>query len=264
MSTSPVDVAPTRGVTSLRWLSSLVSSTVGAKFLVAVTGMLLTGFVLAHMLGNLQVFLGRDALNKYAHSLKQLGPLLWMARGGLLFVLIVHLFLALRLKKLSLDARPVRYQYARTIESTWVSRHMALTGLVVLAFLLFHLAHFTFGWFERVENTTAGEVTNYLDLKDPTFKDPLHPGEGRQDVYHMVIAGFRNVPISIFYIICQLALGAHLLHGTRSMFQSLGLNSVKFNAIISWLGLGVTAAVTAGNVVMPIAVVLRLVGSDVP
>jgi succinate dehydrogenase / fumarate reductase cytochrome b subunit len=264
MSTRSTDTAPALGPSALRWLSNLFSSTVGAKYLVAITGLLLTGFVLVHMLGNLQVFLGRDAMNKYAQSLKAMGPLLWVARGGLLALFVCHLFLALRLKKKSLDARPVRYQNERTLQATWVSRHMALSGLVILAFLIFHLMHHTFGWIDRVEDTETGGTTNYLELSDPEYKDPAHAGASRHDVYHMFIDGFRNRPIAIAYIICQLLLGMHLAHGIRSVFQTLGMNNVKYNALIGGLGYGLTAAIVAGNVFMPIAVMARIIGGDIP
>jgi succinate dehydrogenase / fumarate reductase cytochrome b subunit len=256
--------APVRKASSLRWLSNFVSSTVGAKYLVAITGLLLTGFVLLHMLGNLQVFRGRDAMNSYAQSLKGLGPLLWLGRGLLLLFFLVHLFLALRLKKRSLDARPVAYQHHRFIEASWVSRHMALTGFVILGFVIFHLMHFTFGWIDRVEDPTTGTTIGYLQLKDPLYADPAHPGQTRADVYHMFISGFRNVPISLVYIICQLLLGMHLLHGTYSMFQTLGWNSVRFDSLIGWFAYALTTAIVAANVFMPIAVMARVVGNDIP
>src|SRR5437868_2541725 len=97
-----------------RWYNRLINSTVGGKYVVALTGLALTGFVLTHLLGNLQIFLGRDAYNQYAHSLKSMGALLWLARGGLLAVFLIHILLSLRLQKRSLDARPVRYVYERT------------------------------------------------------------------------------------------------------------------------------------------------------
>lgn len=241
-----------------RWLTTLVSSSIGAKYLVAITGLLLTGFVLFHMLGNLQVFLGRDAFNSYAQKLKSTGPLLWVARGGLLTLLVTHLFLALRLKKISLDARPVRYVYENTVQATIASRYMVLTGLVIFAFVTFHLAHFTLGWIDRTVDKETGRVTNYLDLKDEAYKDPADPKKSRHDAYGMFVDGFRNVPVALLYIVCNLLLGMHLLHGVRSVFQTLGLNHVKYNTLLSLLGYGTTAAIVAGNCTMPLAVMLGL------
>src|SRR5262245_29761458 len=174
-----------------RWYTRLVNSTVGGKYIVAITGLALTGFVLVHMLGNLQIFLGREPFNHYAHSLKSMGPLLWIARGGLLTFLLIHLFLSLRLQKRSLDARPVRYVYERTKVASLPARYMVLTGVTILLFIIFHIAHFTLGVVDRVDDRQLGETINYLDLKDPTWKDPA-TGEQRHDAYRMFINGFRN------------------------------------------------------------------------
>lgn len=248
---------------SFRWISRLVDSSIGGKYLVAVTGLLLTGFVVFHMLGNLQVFLGRDAFNHYAQSLKNLGPLLWVARGGLLTLFVVHVILALKLKKRGADARPIPYKYERTIQASIASRYMVLTGLTILFFVIFHIAHFTLGWVDRVRVVDMGETINYTDLKDPVWKDPLDTTKTRHDAYRMFIDGFRNVPIVALYIICQLLLGMHLIHGVNSSFQSLGLNSRKFNAILHGVGYGITAIVVAGNVFMPLAVLFRFIGTDI-
>ena len=255
---APTHTSPS---SSFRWLGEFLSSSVGAKFLIALTGIALTGFVIVHLLGNLQIFLGRDAMNGYAQSLKSLGPLLWVARGGLLTVFVIHLFLALRLWKRSLDARPVPYKYQRFIRATWTSRTMWMTGLVILAFVGFHLAHFTFGWLGRVDDGTGNSVS-YLDLKDADYKQKT--GDDRHDVYRMFIAGFRNVPIVGLYLVCMILLGLHLLHGVRSLFQTLGLNHSKYNAAFELLGYGISGAVVAGNVLMPLAVLFRMIGIDVP
>lgn len=248
-----------------RWLARLLDSSVGGKFVVALTGLALTGFVLAHMAGNLQVFLGREVLNDYAAGMKALGPFLWVIRGGLLTVFVAHIGLALRLKRRSLAARPVGYAYERTIEATWASRHMVLTGLVILAFLLYHLAHFTLGWTQSVTTYEQGHAvatTNYLKLEDEDFKQKT--GLVRQDVYRMVIDGFRNPIVAVLYVIAQLLLGVHLVHGTRSVFQTLGVNHPKYNRLLTGLAYTVTGLVVAGNVTMPLAIMARLVGSDVP
>jgi succinate dehydrogenase / fumarate reductase, cytochrome b subunit len=175
-----------------RWYARLINSTVGGKFAVAITGLALTGFVFFHMLGNLQIFLGRDAFNHYAHSLKTMPALLWLARGGLLAVLLVHMYLSLRLQKRSLDARPVRYVYERTKAATVPARYMALTGLTILLFIVFHIAHFTLGAVDRVRDDKVGETINYLDLKDPNWHDPETHAK-RHDAYRMFVDGFRNL-----------------------------------------------------------------------
>ena len=117
----------------------------------AVTGLGLVGFVIIHMLGNLLIFAGPDALNGYAEALKHNPGLLWTARSGLFLLFVVHIALALRLSMQNKAARPNRYVYEETIEATWASRHMLLTGLVLLAFVLYHLLHFTLGVVDQAD-----------------------------------------------------------------------------------------------------------------
>ncbi|HEV3146816.1 MAG TPA: succinate dehydrogenase cytochrome b subunit [Gemmataceae bacterium] len=245
----------------LRILSTFVNSTIGAKYTVGITGLLLVGFVIAHMLGNLQVFAGKEVLNDYAQWLKDHGALLWTARSGLLLVFVTHIFLSLRLKKRNLDARPIRYQYEDTVQATWASRHMVLTGLLILAFVLFHLAHFTFGWIDRVKEThnghETGQVMNFLDLQEQYVENGAT--KTRHDVYAMVIHGFRNIPVSIFYIIFQFILGIHLLHGTGSVFQTFGINKPSFNNAIRYFSYALTAVIVGGNISMPLAILFRIV-----
>jgi len=201
------------------WIPAFFSSTIGGKYLVAVTGLALTGFVLVHLLGNLQIFLGRDAYNAYAHGLKSMGPLLWVARGGLLALFLAHIFMSLRFKKRNLDARPVGYVYERTKKASWPSRTMAFTGVLILLFVLFHLAHFTFGVIDKVNDAKVGERVNYLELKDPTWKDPANPTATRHDAYHMFIDGFRNIPVAVLYVAFMLVLGVHLERGSARADQ---------------------------------------------
>lgn len=266
MANAPVSVLPISAGAArpAHWTARLVNSTIGAKYLVAVTGLILSGFVLFHMLGNLQIFLGREAFNNYAHTFKSMPALLWLARGGLLATLLLHLFFALRLALRNSGARPVRYVYERTKRASTPSRYMAITGVLILLFIVFHLAHFTVGVVDRVENPGLGQSTNFLDLKDPDWKDPHHPTHLRHDAYRMFIVGFRNVPISIFYIVCQVILAMHLIHGVRSAFQTLGVNSDKINFALTQTGIGLTLAVLAGNILMPIAVMTKLIGTDIP
>jgi succinate dehydrogenase cytochrome b subunit len=245
------------------WLKRLVGSSLGSKYITAVTGLILTGFVFTHMLGNLQIFLGREQYNGYAQSLKDLGPLLWAARGFLLATLIVHLTIALRLKKRNLDARPVKYVYERSKAASTPAQYMALTGITLLLFIIFHLAHFTFGAVDRVYDSSRGEMVNYLNLKDPNWHDPLDPSRTRPDVYRMFIDGFRNVPISILYMVSMLFLGMHLIHGIRSSFQSLGINSAKINHGLGLACCGLTYLIVAANMFMPLAVMLGWIGRDI-
>jgi succinate dehydrogenase / fumarate reductase cytochrome b subunit len=236
------------------WRSSL-----GAKYVMAVTGIGLIGFVVAHMLGNLLIYLGPDALNSYAHALKDKPALLWPARIGLLTIFVIHIFLGIRLKQQNQSARGVPYVYEDTVQANWASRHMLLTGLVVLAFVVFHLAHFTFGVVTKYTDPQTGEVTNYLDLHDThDTKDPT-----RHDVYRMVVAGFRSLPITLTYLVAQIFLWLHLWHGGSSWFQSLGINHPAYNPLIRAFGPVLATIVLIGNCSIPLAVLSRLIGGSV-
>jgi succinate dehydrogenase / fumarate reductase, cytochrome b subunit len=222
-----------------------VDSSVGAKVLVALTGLGLALYVVFHMIGNLKVFQGRDAINGYAYFLKHdLGMLLWIARGGLLVIFVLHIVLAVRLKVRSAAARPVAYEYRRDVRSTTAGRTMIWTGIVVGLFTIFHLAHFTFGWVKGVE-TPSGETRNYLELTDE---------KGRHDVYAMVVAGFTEPALAVLYIVAQLALFLHLMHGVQSSFQTLGLKNRRSGRSIWWLGFLIAVSVLAGNLAIVVGV----------
>src|SRR5262249_6062696 len=153
------------------------------------------------------------------------------------------------------EARPLPYASAPNVVATTASRYMCLTGLVVLAFIVFHLAHFSSGWTDSapaaVQGTPGG--TNLRALHE--VKD----GKERHDVYQMVIYGFQNKLVAITYIIAQLLLGAHLIHGTRSMFQTLGMNRKKRNPITQGIADTITVAVVTGNVLMPLLIMFRVI-----
>lgn len=234
------------------FLQTFIDSSVGSKILVAVTGLGLAIFALFHMIGNLKVFQGPDSVNAYALFLKHdLGILIWVARAGLLGIFLLHLVLAIRLKLRSVAARPIAYQYPGSVQATFASRSMIWTGIVVGLFILFHLAHFTFGWVTGAE-IAPGKVVNYLSLTD---------SKGRPDVYSMVVAGFSNLPLAILYIIAQIALFIHLSHGIQSSFQTLGLKNRRFAAAIRIFGLAFTATILAGNVAIVLAVQAGIVPS---
>lgn len=243
----PIEVEPSES--SGPFLTALIDSSVGAKLIVALTGLGLATFVVFHMIGNLKVFSGPDAINGYAYFLKHdLGALLWIGRAGLLAIFVLHLALAIRLKLRSAAARPVPYQYPGNVQATISSRTMIWTGIVVGLFTLFHLAHFTFGWVHGAE-IAPGTVVNYLELKD---------AQGRHDVYSMVVAGFRNPFLSGLYIAAQIALFIHLLHGVQSAFQTLGLKNRRFASAIRVLGWLVALTILIGNLAIVIGVMAGL------
>jgi succinate dehydrogenase / fumarate reductase cytochrome b subunit len=186
---------------------------VGAKSITGITGLLLFGFLVGHMSGNLLMFAGRDAFNEYAHRMQSLGPLLWLMRGGLLAVFIVHFATALRLARANRGARPVKYACMQTVQASFASRTMVLSGLVILFFVLFHLSHFTLHWI-------GAEYGHYTDEI------------GRHDAYRMVIEGFMHPLNSGLYIAAMLTLGLHLSHGLANLWQSLGLNHPHLNHVL--------------------------------
>jgi succinate dehydrogenase / fumarate reductase, cytochrome b subunit len=241
---------PGKGV--LNWLRPFFTSSVGMKVTTAVTGFLLTGFVITHLIGNLQVlpwFGGRDAINGYAKALKDLGPLLWIARGGLLTVFAVHVYLALTLAMRASAARPVAYRHPATIQASTSSVTMPWTGLAILAFVVFHLAHYTFGWVGTTQATKPGYAhpveANYLSLVDPL---------GRHDVYSMVVAGFHNPVVSVLYIVAMALLYVHLSHGIGSVFQTLGLNTPRTQRFVTALSRTLALLLAGGNIAIVVLV----------
>jgi len=241
-----------------QFFQAVLNSSVGSKVLVALTGLGLVGFLIAHMIGNLKLFQGPEAINHYAYFLKHdIGALLWIARAGLLGIFVLHLSLAIRLKLRSVAARPVPYQFPGSVQAGVASRTMIWTGIIILLFTLFHLAHFTFGYVSGVSvtNISTGEVEyrNYLELKD---------AKGRHNVYEMMVAGFKQPVLALLYIACQVVLFFHLRHGIPSTFQTLGLKNARFRGAIDVLGLAIALTILIGNCAIVLAVLFGNVKSQ--
>jgi succinate dehydrogenase / fumarate reductase cytochrome b subunit len=221
------------------------------KQLMAITGLGLAVFVLAHLLGNLQVFAGRDVFNDYAQTLQGLGPLLWIARGGLLIIVLIHIAAGLRLVGLNSAARPVKYKMLKPVKSSWYSRYMAMSGLVLLAFIVFHLLHFTFGVVSpevyQLWETPMGEIVTAAT--DQT----------RHDAYGMMIAGFKNPAIAGWYLVAMALLCMHLAHGVTSFLQTLGINHPKYNNIFKAAGPLYGWVLFLGNAAIVVAILLEKV-----
>ncbi|MBI3783245.1 MAG: succinate dehydrogenase cytochrome b subunit [Deltaproteobacteria bacterium] len=222
------------------WLRRTFDSTVGMKWLMGITGLFLTLFVFVHMLGNLQVYLGPDALNTYAETLQHLGELLWVARVGLFTIFVVHIVSAIRLSQLNRSARPQGYAVITPQVSRYASRTMLMGGLIVLGFVVYHLMHFTLG-------LVSPEQFHLQDAK------------GRHDVYAMVVIGFRQPLIAFSYILAMVPLMLHLQHGASSFFQSLGLNYPKYNNLFRAVGPVLSAIIFIGNCSIPLAILAGLV-----
>ena len=219
-----------------------LQTSVGKKSIVAITGALLLGFVVAHMLGNLQIFLGSDQINSYAKTLQDLGGLLWVARIGLLVAFVAHVGMAIKITLENKAARPVAYAVDKVHHATLASRIMPYTGLVILAFVVYHLLHFTLASF------------------NPEYKTLLDE-QNRHDVYKMVILGFSNPLSSLFYVLAQACLAlpiGHLSHGIFSIFQTLGVNHPNIDARIKLASVSVAFIIFAGNSSIPVAVLLGL------
>lgn len=222
----------------------------------AVTGVILIGFVIGHLIGNLQVFQDPDHLNGYADFLHHLGPLLWAARIGLLAAVAIHIWAATVLTIENHAARDVKYGTKHTIRATLSSRLMRWTGVVVLAFLLYHLAHFTLGY-TQADNfkTNLAQYTMTSDYRVAGFP-VTYQGDTVLDVHTMVIRGFSVPLISAFYILAVGLLSFHLLHGFDSMFQSLGWRSAQWSGALRKIAIVFCAAYFLANAAIPGAVLL--------
>lgn len=216
--------------------AGFLASSVGKKVVMAVTGAVLFGFVIAHMIGNLQLYLGPEAMNAYAAFLREIlhGAGLWIARGVLLASVSLHVWAATALTLTNRAARPVGYRTWTARDSTYASRTMRWSGVLLLAFVGYHLLHFTIG--------------------------SVHPSFTEGDVYHNVVAGFRVVPVSLAYIGAMLLLGLHLRHGAWSMLRTLGLGHPRYERLGHLVAALVAAVVVVGNISFPVAVLLGIVG----
>jgi succinate dehydrogenase / fumarate reductase cytochrome b subunit len=216
----------------------LWGSTVGLKVAMAVTGLLLLLFVLQHLVGNLKVFAGQDAFNSYADFMQSLGLIKWGVRFGLLAVLAVHVAAALKRRARNAAARPSRYAVLRPRASKWYGRTMMVSGLIVLAYITYHIAHFT------------GEIVNYQHLVDAA---------GRRDIYTNFVRSLSNPLIGGFYILGNVTLAFHLAHGASSMFRTLGLSQGRFKGALEKVGPAMGLVVGTANVAMPLACLLGII-----
>jgi succinate dehydrogenase / fumarate reductase cytochrome b subunit len=230
--------------TTVSWVSRYLRSSIGAKHVMAVTGLLMLLFAIIHMLGHLQMFGGPDMYNRYAHFLQELWEVKWPVRVGLLGLLALHVVLALGLWAKNRSARATKYAVYRPVRSSWVGRSMALSGTIVLAFLIFHILHFTLG-------QVQGEHFHVMDPKNHWY-----------DAYSMYVYGFQNVGIYAAYLVGIGLLSLHLGHGASSWLQSLGWRHPKYPA--DKIGPAVSVFLFVGYMIPPTAVlvgILKLPGA---
>ena len=243
MATSTAPTPPQRAPRTKRapWPIEFYRSSIGKKWVMAVTGIALLGYVFFHMLGNLKMYFGAADINHYGEWLRELlvpfvprTVALWGLRIGLILAFVFHIHAAYVLTRVNRRARPERYQSRRDyIAADFASRTMRWTGVIVGLFVLFHLADLTWG--------TA----------NPEFV--------RGDVYGNVVASFQRVPVAVIYIVANLALAVHIYHGAWSMFQSLGLNNPRFNDWQRYFATAFAVTIAIGNVSFPVMVLAGVV-----
>jgi len=210
--------------------ATFFGSSIGKKVVMAATGLVLLGFVIGHMIGNLQIYLGADALNEYAEFLRHFlhGQGIWLARAGVLLAVGLHIWAATSLTLGNWSARPIGYRQWQARESTYASRTMVWSGPILAAFIVYHLFHLTLGG--------------------------AHPEFIASDVYRNVVIGFQNPFASAFYILAMLALGLHMYHGIWSMLQTLGLSHERWNPWRRVIAALIAGIVVVGNISIPVAV----------
>jgi succinate dehydrogenase / fumarate reductase cytochrome b subunit len=218
-------------------------SSIGKKTIVALTGIVLLAFVAGHLAGNFTIYLGKDWLNWYAAHLQSLGPVLWIIRLFLLGVLVTHIFFTMLLWHENQAARPKKYIASDPVGTSVFARTMRLSGMVVLAFILFHLAHFT------------------LHLVNPSFAhmEAMLDGHQVHDCYGMVVAGFSSLPVVIIYVVGLFLLTCHLSHGIGSLFQTLGLTNRRLHKTIELVTRAIAWILYFGYISIPLSIITGIV-----
>jgi len=224
------------------WLVQFYRSTIGKKIIMAVTGLIGIGFVIGHMAGNLQAFVGRDKLNAYGALLHgPLGELLWLVRLVLIVAVALHVLMAYQLTMRARAARPIGYKQRMAQVSTWASRTMRWGGVLLLLFIILHILHFT-----------TGQV-------DPAgWRDQLDAA-GRRDVYGNLVASFRIWWVAAFYVVAMIFLGLHLYHGAWSSVRTLGYAKPSPRPLHRRIALLVAVVVWLGFTLVPLGVLAGLI-----
>ena len=225
----------------LAWLRS----SIGKKAVMGLTGLILLGFFIMHLAGNLLVYLGPEALNAYAKKLRDMGPLLWVARATLLAAVLVHAWLAIVLTRENRAARPIRCAVSRAAHTTAAARTMMVSGLLLTAFIVYHLLHFTF-------RITHPEIAHRVDAL------------GRHDVFAMVVFSFQDPVLVLAYVVAMALLCLHLSHGVASWCQSLGLNNERALPLLERLGRLIAWAIFLGYSSIPVSIYMGLVTARGP
>lgn len=210
-------------------VASLYHSSIGKKAVMALTGVIMFGYLVGHMAGNLQIFISREQINNYAKFLHHTPVLLWGTRLVLVVSVILHIWSAYELASDAWSARPVAYAKTKYIETTYAARTMRWSGPIIGLYLIYHILHLTLG---------------------------VVPGMpyDSEDVYGNVVRGFQIVPVALVYIVAMVCLSFHLYHGLWSMFQSLGLNHNKYNSLRRYFATAMTLVICLGFISVPVSV----------
>ena len=223
----------------------MFASSLGKKYLMALSGIVLVGFVFVHMAGNLQILMGQEKINAYAHALQSLPlPILWGSRLFLLLAVLVHAVTAYQLVKENRAARPNRNDVEKTQRAGIASLKMGLTGSILLAFIVFHLLHFTI-------RTIYPEYSEMMTTVGSPDSNEIH------DVYSMVLAGFQHTWISVFYVVAMFLLCGHLAHGVSSAFQSLGIRSENWRVKLELAAKAYAWVIFVGFSIVPLLVLAQ-------
>src|SRR6266487_3445093 len=224
-------------------VANLFKSSLGKKYIMAISGAALFLFVVGHLLGNLQIFRGAQAINRYGHFLQTNKEILWLARIGLLIMVGLHLWSAIKLSAENKAARPIGYaDNPVPVAASYASRTMLMSGLIIAAFVLYHVLHYTLQ--VRSLNFTGKDFL------------ALHDAEGRHDVFGMMVTGFSQPLVSGFYILAMGLLCLHLSHGVSAMFQSVGLKNEVCGPLIDRFARAAAWFIFLGYISIPIAVLL--------
>ena len=227
-------------------IANTFNSSVGKKYIMAVTGLILFLFVIGHLAGNLQIFIGREAINRYGNLLQTNPEIIWPVRLVLLLMLGLHIWSASAITLANRAARPVGYDLYEPVSANLASRTMYLGGSIVFLFIVYHLLHYT----------AEVQYLNFTGRNFETFMEPLpgqHPSE-RHDIYKMMVVGFRNPWVSAVYAIGLALLCLHLSHGANSMFQSVGWRTDAYRPFLDKAAQVVAWLIFLGYVSIPIAI----------
>jgi succinate dehydrogenase / fumarate reductase cytochrome b subunit len=249
------------------FITGIFKTSLGRKYLMAITGAGLFGFVVMHMLGNLLVFAGPSAINEYAAKLQALGPLLWVARIGLLGMVGLHIWSAIKLTSENREARTVEYEAAvepvdahrrDDIVAKFAARTMIFSGLIIAAFAFYHLAHYT--WKVPQINGAGADFESFYVTAD--FTTPLEGGEegkDHADVFKMIVTGFKVPAVSVFYVVAVGLLCVHLSHGLSAMFQSLGFKNKNIGPWMDRFAVGAAVLIFLGYISIPVSVLVGFI-----